>query len=173
MKRYILAAAVFLFWLVGASISRPPAQASVESDDTRASAEAETLDAIVYSTPEPTEKPLDDAALIAKAWYGFGRYYSDEVLESFVDFIYNRVEAQLYDDDTIEKVVLRPEQWQGWSENSPVLQPTYDKITEIMADRASGGYRTIPKDCLYFNCKSEGIEYLTDISGGNSWYIGK
>ena len=121
---------------------------------------------------DPPEPEYDDAALIAKAWYGFGRYYSDEVLESYVDFVDNRVQAQLYGAETVAEVILRPQQWQGWSDDNPVLQSVYDKIKDIMADRAAGGYRTIPKDCLYFNCETNGIRYYTELGSGNSWYIG-
>lgn len=122
---------------------------------------------------EPTAPQMDDAELIAKAWYGFGNYYSDVVLESFVDFVDNRVNAQLYGAESVEDVIFQPSQWQGWSEDNPVIESTYQKIKAIQQDRANGGHKSIPSDLMFFVCESKGITYRTAWEGGNTWYVGE
>lgn len=122
---------------------------------------------------EPVPVTLDDAALIAKAWYGFGNYYSDEVLESFVDFVDNRVQAGLYGATSIEDVILRPKQWVGWSESNPVIERTYEKVKAILEDRANGGMRSIPTSLLYFRIEANGITYMTEFGSGQTWYVGE
>lgn len=158
---------IFVWICLGSFTWRP------EIDVLQASVSAESIFPTPYQNQmdlAEAEPETDEAELIAKVLYGAVLYRSEEVQEAMVWLILNRVDSPLYP-STIKDVVLQPSQWQGFSEDNPVLQSLYDLASDVIAAWENGGVRPIPQDCLFLVINYDNIELRTSWDGGNKWIV--
>lgn len=64
--------------------------------------------------------------------------------------------------DTLEEVLLQPEQWQGMSEENPVLQDIYTVCKEALDAYTTGGIRPIAPDFVYLSYENGKLSARTE-----------
>ncbi len=130
-------------------------------------------------TPVPTEMVViprtptvnPEAANIARVLYGVKEYHlSDDAKTAIIETIFSRVDCTYGEfGDTINEVCLKPQQWQGFTENSAYLREDYAlALSYIEGDRS---VRVTPEGCYWFVVSEDGVTVRTKFEGGNSWTI--
>ena len=128
------------------------------------------------ATPEPTMivrtiSTNPDAANIARVLYGVRGYQlSEDAKLAIIETIFSRVDCTYGEfGDTISEVCLKPQQWQGFVENSSYLREDYElALAYINGDHTA---RITPEGCYWFVVSDEGVTVRTKFEGGNAWTI--
>ncbi len=173
-KQKIIICAVIA--VVCLSMVSHPVRPEAEAEEPQ-QVEAGTLVEYIEST-EPEATPVavhepDDAEYIAKIIYGCALYRAETVQEAVAWCVLNRVDSPLYP-DTIAEVATQAQQWQGYSENSPVVTALYDTAQSAIDAWHNGERRPIPQDCLWFVMTDDGIQLRTKFeqtSACNYWEV--
>lgn len=133
----------------------------------------------IETVPVITEAPViprtpavnTDAANIARVLYGVKEYHlSDDAKTAIIETIFSRAECSYGEfGDTVTEVCLKPQQWQGFAENSAYLREDYElALSYIEGDRS---VRITPEGCYWFVVSENGVTVRTKFEGGNSWTI--
>lgn len=128
--------------------------------------------AYVEAPAEPVEIRRTDAEELARVVYGTALYNSPEAQRAVMWCIINRVESPLYP-DTVVDVCQQPQQWMGYSADTPVLDQLYDLACEVLDTWEAGGARNLPQGCLWFDWTGpEAITFRTAFDGKyNEWRV--
>lgn len=134
--------------------------------------EPEPVAAAVEVPAAPVEIRRTDAEELARVVYGTALYNSTEAQRAVMWCIINRVESPLYP-DTVEEVCQQPQQWMGYSPDTPVLDQLYDLACEVLETWEAGGARNLPEGCLWFDWTGpEAITFRTAFDGKyNEWRV--
>lgn len=121
---------------------------------------------------EPVETRRTDAEEMARVVYGTALYNSTEAQRAVMWCIINRAESPLYP-NTVEEVCRQPQQWMGYSDETPVLDQLYDLACEVLETWETDGARNLPESCLWFDWNgNEAITFRTAFDGKyNEWRI--
>ena len=135
--------------MIGHSVKKPALEADVEA-----------VEEVAAETPEDEWEPSpDDVALISRTIWGEVRGCPVVEQRAQAWCILNRVDDPRWG-DTIEKVVLQPSQFQGYSPNNPV-EPFEDMATEIIVMWHNGEYE-IPRDMCFCGGDGKHQRFRTD-----------
>lgn len=121
--------------------------------------------------PEPTED--DEAALLARMLYGYyqaGATRADQ-WELIAWVAVNRAEAALWPSE-LRDVLLQPEQWQGFSEENPILQDILTVAEDVLDTWHSGGARPLAPEFVYLAQSGTRTQVRTEyIESGSCRYV--
>lgn len=138
------------------------------------------------STQTPVEEPVTppeptmivrtvttnpEAANIARVLYGVRGYQlSEDAKLAIIETIFSRVDCSYGEfGDTVTEVCLKPQQWQGFVENSSYLREDYElALAYINGDHT---VRITPEGCYWFVVSEDGVTVRTKFEGGNAWTI--
>ena len=128
------------------------------------------------ASPEPTMivrtiTTNPEAANIARVLYGVRGYQlSEDAKLAIIETIFSRVDCTYGEfGDTINEVCLKPQQWQGFVENSSYLREDYElALSYINGDHTA---RVTPEGCYWFVVTEDGVTVRTKFEGGNAWTI--
>ena len=128
------------------------------------------------ATPEPTMivrtvTTNPDAANIARVLYGVRSYHlSEDAKLAIIETIFARVDCTYGEfGDTVSEVCLKPQQWEGFVQNSSYLREDYElALAYINGDHTA---RVTPEGCYWFVVSDEGVTVRTKFEGGNAWTI--
>lgn len=151
------------------------------------------LAAVIFfrvSLPTPIETPVEDpvatpqptmivrtvttnpeAANIARVLYGVRSYHlSEDAKLAIIETIFSRVDCTYGEfGDTVNEVCLKPQQWEGFVQNSSYLREDYDlALAYINGDHTA---RVTPEGCYWFVVSEDGVTVRTKFEGGNTWTI--
>ena len=94
---------------------------------------------------------------------------SEEGQRALVDFLWNRMEAKLYGDETLLEVCNRPSQFIAYTGTEPVVQKYYNIAADELDNLRSGtGYRTLPTAFLFYEWHSDSIIFRTSFEETNA-----
>lgn len=130
----------------------------------------EVVEARVMPVVTVVEKN-EEAENIARVLYGVRDYHlSENAKLAIIETIFSRVECTYGEfGDTINAVCLKPQQWQGFSENSSYLKEDYElALSYINGDHTA---RITPEGCYWFVVSNKGVTVRTDFNGGNAWTV--
>lgn len=128
------------------------------------------------AAPEPTMivrtvTTNPEAANIARVLYGVRGYQlSEDAKLAIIETIFSRVDCTYGEfGDTINEVCLKPQQWQGFVEDSSYLREDYElALSYINGDHTA---RVTPEGCYWFVVSEDGVTVRTKFEGGNAWTI--
>ena len=128
------------------------------------------------ATPEPTMivrtvTTNPDAANIARVLYGVRSYHlSEDAKLAIIETIFSRAECTYGEfGDTVSEVCLKPQQWEGFVQNSSYLREDYElALSYINGDHTA---RVTPEGCYWFVVSEDGVTVRTKFEGGNAWTI--
>ena len=107
---------------------------------------------------EPTQPPVNqEAAALARLADSVGAGRSDNVKTIIMWVAINRSEdrANGYGQSLLDEIA-RPNQWQGYDENTPYTSGTYAMAKEVLEIQAQGGLRPLDSDMLWFVLNDDG-----------------
>lgn len=113
----------------------------------------------------------EEAENIARVLYGVKDYQlSENAKIAIIETIFSRVDCTYGEfGDTINEVCLKPQQWQGFIEDSSYLKEDYDlALNYINGDHTA---RVTPEGCYWFVVSNKGVTVRTDFNGGNTWTV--
>ena len=125
---------------------------------------AETTPALSVEETQPTEDTtpteeavIPEAAALAKLADSVGAGRSDNVKTIIMWVAINRSEdrANGYGQSLLDEIA-RPNQWQGYDENTPYTDGTYAMAKEVLEIQARGGLRPLDSDMLWFVLNDDG-----------------
>ena len=164
-KRDILAA------LIGALTMLVAIRVAAPTDiPTQVEMPVETVEARVVAV-ETTPIINEEAQNIARVLYGVKDYQlSQNAKLAIIETIFSRVECTYGEfGDTINEVCLKPQQWQGFTENSSYMKEDYDlALSYINGDHTA---RITPEGCYWFVVSNKGVTVRTAFEGGNAWTV--
>ena len=123
---------------------------------------------------EPTQPPVNqDAAALARLADSVGAGRSDNVKTIIMWVAINRSEdrANGYG-QSLQDEIARPNQWQGYDENIPYTDGTYDMALQVLDTQLRGGLRPLDSDMLWFVLNDDGSITLRNqfaATGNQKW----
>ena len=125
---------------------------------------------VIGSTKAASKEWTDgDAEMLAKTVWGEARGLSDYERSLVVWCILNRYEDGSFG-KTIQEVITKPYQFQGYKESFPVDEDILTLCRDVLnrwANDEEG--RTLPKEYLYFYGDGKHNYYTTDFQGGSKY----
>ena len=123
---------------------------------------------------EPTEAPVnEEAAALARLADTVGAGRSDNVKTIIMWVAINRSEdrANGYGQSLIDEIA-RPNQWQGYDENAPYSQGSYQMALNVLDTQLRGGLRPLDSDMLWLVLNDDGSVTLRNrfsVTGNQQW----
>lgn len=135
--------------LPGKQKTEPPVETTPEVIAAETLPEEET-------TPMP-EALIPEAVALAKLADSVGAGRSDNVKTVIMWVAINRSEDQAngYGQSLLDEIA-RPNQWQGYDENTPYFDSTYAIAKQVLEIQANGDLRPVDNDMLWFVLNDDG-----------------
>ena len=157
-----LALALLCLWLLGLVAAR----AEIRNRDYAAlQSRAETAERMLQELTarvEP-EMDVDEVDLLSRMIYGYYRAGATrpDQWELIAWAAVNRVEANDYP-DTLEAVITQKSQWQGFSEDNPVLTDIQAVAADVLDTWHSGGARSVAPEFVFLKLSGGKVELRTE-----------
>ena len=142
---------LILALLPGKGKSETPAETTPETQAMVTESESEV-------TEPPTQEPIDPKAeALARLADTVGAGRSDNVKTVIMWVAINREEdrANGYGKDLLEEIA-RPNQWQGYDENAPYSEGSYQMALNVLDTQLRGGLRPLDSDMLWLVLNDDG-----------------
>ena len=123
---------------------------------------------------EPTETPVnEEAAALARLADTVGAGRSDNVKTIIMWVAINRSEdrANGYGQSLVDEIA-RPNQWQGYDENAPYSEGSYQMALSVLDTQLRGGLRPLDSDMLWLVLNDDGSVTLRNrfsVTGNQQW----
>ena len=122
----------------------------------------------------PTEVPVnEEAAALARLADTVGAGRSDNVKTIIMWVAINRSEdrANGYGQSLVDEIA-RPNQWQGYDENAPYSEGSYQMALNVLDTQLRGGLRPLDSDMLWLVLNDDGSVTLRNrfsVTGNQQW----
>lgn len=146
-----------------------PEETQIIAEEVESVESADPIRDVMGVAPSANDMWVEEAECLSKVVSGIDPYLPKNLQLAIFDCIFNRVDCSygLFG-DTVVEVCTKPQQWQGYSDDNPVIESIYDTAQEALFRWRNGGARSIPTDCYWMEVEYNKIVFRTDFDKGSA-----